>query len=93
MRPRATNGRSSLLPEGNAGKQLVRDGTLMATGVCLLRILLASRGVRFFVEQPGQSCFDDQPRFHDLCSKVRAAWPVTSNARHSAVQPISMLVS
>ena len=71
-RSRGTSGRSSLIPEGHTAYGFVREGTLLANRVVILSLVLASRGVKFFIEQPSQSCLDDLPRFHHLCKLVKA---------------------
>ena len=39
----------------------------------LLCLLLAMRGVRFFIEQPAQSYLDEQPRFEEMLRLIQVA--------------------
>ena len=73
QRSRATSGRSPLVPEGNEQYAFVREGSLLGCRVVLLCLLLAMRGVRFFIEQPAQSCLDDQPRFEEMLRLIQVA--------------------
>ena len=73
QRSRATSGRSPLVPEGNEQYAFVREGSLLGCRVVLLCLLLAMRGVRFFVEQPAQSCLDEQPRFEEMLRRIQVA--------------------
>ena len=73
QRSRATSGRSPLVPEGNEQYTFVREGSLLGCRVVLLCLLLAMRGVRFFIEQPAQSCLDEQPRFEEMLRLIQVA--------------------
>ena len=44
----------------------------MANRVMILCMVLSSRGVRFFLEQPAQSCLDELPRFQQMLITVKA---------------------
>ena len=57
-------------PQGDESISWVRCGNIMNGRVTLLAWLCVACGCTFLIEQPADGCFNQLPRFQQLCAKV-----------------------
>jgi hypothetical protein len=65
-----TSGRSCTRPLGNAHYPSVKAANMMVSRLCLLLMLLSSRGIWWIVEQPRGSLLEHHPRFQELMTVI-----------------------
>ena len=73
LRSRAVSGRTVIHPHGNVGYPFVAKGNLLLCRSIMLLLVAASRGCRFLLEQPGQSCLSLHPRWQWFVDRVSVA--------------------
>ena len=73
IRSRYTSGRTLFLPLGNVGYYFVRKGNVLFSRVLLLLLVASARGSAWLVEQPFETCVEDQRRWEWFIGIVRVA--------------------
>ena len=61
-------------PDGNVGYGFVSKGNLLLCRGVMLLLVAATRGCRFLLEQPGQSCLSLHRRWQWLVDRVPVAF-------------------
>ena len=73
-------------PEGNKGYEFVAAGNLLLIRRMMLLLVASSRGCRFLLEQPAQSCLSLHPRWDWFVDRVCVALSGDQKFRFSVVR-------
>ena len=85
---RAITGRSSENPLGFPDSKVTQDANVMVSRMCLLLLLVVSKGGSWLLEQPASSLMTKHPRFSHMalaktCSRLSRGWDVTEQQPES----------
>ena len=73
-RTRHTAGRCVFVPYGYEGSEFVSQGNVLAVRAILLCVLASFLGLRWLLEQPSGSSFEDLPEFQLLLRVAEVIW-------------------